>query len=488
MGIRETIAGVPPWTRDRPHAVVLASGTSHVSTPVRTRVEIEGVVQGVGFRPFVYRLARRHGLAGWVRNSPAGVVAEVEGEAGDLDRFLRALRTEAPPLAAITALRSSPRPPAGDPSFVILPSETGENLVQIAPDGDVCAECLAELFTPSDRRFRYPFITCTNCGPRFSIITGIPYDRPRTSMAAFTLCPACRAEYENPADRRFHAQPVACPACGPKLRLLDTGGARVAEGDDALEAAVAALRAGRILALKGIGGYHLAADPFDDRVVATLRARKRRDEKPFALMAPTVEAVRALARCDDLEARLLEGPERPIVLLPKRPGTGVSGRVAPANGYLGMMLPSSPLHHLLLRDRFRALVMTSGNLSDEPIVHRDAEALTTLRGIADALLTHDREIVSRCDDSVIRVFQGRPLFLRRSRGWVPRAVTLPHPQESVLAVGAELKSAICLTRGDQAVLSQHLGDLEGRRRRALPGGGGSTPRAAPRARAGDRGP
>jgi hydrogenase maturation protein HypF len=432
-----------------------------MSTPARTRVEIEGIVQGVGFRPFVFRLAARHGVAGWVRNTAGGVLLEAEGAADDLERFLQALPAEAPPLAVVSAFRSSPVPTTGETSFRILASEQGESLIQIAPDGDVCADCLAELLTPSDRRHRYPFITCTNCGPRFSIISGVPYDRPRTTMARFPMCDACRAEYQDPANRRFHAQPIACPACGPHVRLVDGRGRPLAgPRDEALEAAAAMLRAGRILAIKGLGGYHLAADPFDDATVAALRSAKNRDEKPFALMVPTLDAVRRLARCDALEARLLAGPERPIVLLPRRDGSGLSPLVAPANGYLGMMLPSTPLHHLLLRDGFDALIMTSGNASDEPIAYRDEEALASLAGIADGFLTHDREIFSRSDDSVIRVFQGNPLFLRRSRGYVPRAVTLPDRQESILAVGGELKNAICLTRGDRAFLSQHVGDLK----------------------------
>jgi hydrogenase maturation protein HypF len=408
----------------------------------------------------VFRLAARHHLAGWVRNTPAGVILEAEGTAEELERFLQALTAEAPPLAVISAFRSRQLQHAGESAFRILPSEGGENLIQIAPDGDVCGDCLTELFTPTDRRYRHPFISCTNCGPRFSIITGIPYDRPQTTMARFPLCGACRAEYEDPSDRRFHAQPIACPACGPRVRLVDRDGRPLAaEGEGSLTAAVAMLGEGRVVAIKGLGGFHLAADPFNDATVSTLRARKHRDEKPFALMAPTLEAVRRLARCDALEERLLAGVERPIVLLPRRDGTGLSPRVAPSNGYLGMMLPSTPLHHLLLRDHLRALIMTSGNLSDEPILHRDDEALARLGGIADAFLTHDREIFSRSDDSLVRVFQGGPLFLRRSRGWVPRAVTLPRGQESVLAVGAELKNAICLTRGDRAFLSQHIGDL-----------------------------
>jgi hydrogenase maturation protein HypF len=430
-------------------------------TPARLRVEIEGIVQGVGFRPFVYRLAARLGLGGWVLNTPAGVLLEAEGPPGPLVTFLEALRAEAPPLAVISALRSAPCPPRGETTFRIDASQAGENLGQVAPDGDVCADCLRELFDPADRRHRYPFITCTNCGPRYSIITGIPYDRPRTTMARFSLCPACQAEYDGPTDRRFHAQPLACPACGPQVRLLDGAGRPLAEaGEPSLQAAVALLGLGRILAVKGMGGYHLAVDPFDDAAVATLRARKRREEKPFALMAPDLAAVRRLARCDDLEARLLAGVERPIVLLPKLDRTALSPRVAPCNGYLGLMLPATPLHHLLLRDRFEALVMTSGNLSDEPILHRDEAALAGLAGVADAFLVHDREIFTRCDDSVIRVFQGSPLLLRRSRGYVPRAVALPRPQPRVLAVGGELKSALCLTRGDRAFLGQYVGDLK----------------------------
>ena len=433
----------------------------HIPSYSRIRVEITGIVQGVGFRPFVFRLAGKHGISGWVRNTPAGVVLEGEGTANALAAFLQGLEQETPPLAVISSIRSTPLPPVGDTGFQILPSEAGENLIQIAPDGDVCGDCLEELFAPADRRYLYPFINCTNCGPRYSIITGIPYDRPLTTMARFTMCDACRTEYEDPANRRFHAQPIACPDCGPHLRLVDgTGRPLASSGASALDTVVAMLRAGKILAIKGLGGYHLAADPFNDGTVEELRRRKNRDEKPFALMAPTVEAVRRLAECDRLEERLLEGVERPIVLLRKREDAAVSPIVAPANGYLGMMLPSTPLHHLLLRDTFDALIMTSGNRADEPILYRDEEALRSLADIADAFLTHDREIFSRSDDSVIRVFQGNPLFLRRSRGYVPRAVTLPAAQGKILALGGELKSAICLTRGDRAFLSQHIGDLK----------------------------
>ena len=427
----------------------------------RIRLEIEGIVQGVGFRPFIYRLAGRHGVGGWVRNTPGGVLLEAEGMQVNVTAFLRDIDREAPPLAAISAIRTQKLAPVGERGFLILPSATGENQVQIAPDGDVCEECLRELFDPGNRRYRYPFINCTNCGPRFSIITAIPYDRPFTTMAPFSMCEACRAEYENPADRRFHAQPNACPDCGPRLRLADAQGRDVtAEGDASLRRAVDLLREGRILAVKGAGGFHLAVDPFNDGAVRELRLRKERDEKPFALMAPSLAEIERHAICHELEKRLLAGPERPIILLPKRDGTPISDLVAPANGYFGMMLPSTPLHHLLLRDARTPLVMTSGNRSDEPILFRDGEAFEGLSGIADYFLTHDRDIRSRSDDSIIRVFQGNPLFLRRSRGYVPRAVSLPAPQKSVLAVGGELKNAVCLTRGGKAFLSQHIGDLK----------------------------
>ncbi len=427
----------------------------------RVRIEIEGIVQGVGFRPFIYRLAGRHGVSGWVRNTPGGVLLEAEGVQVNLSAFLRDIEREAPPLAAVTSLRKKWLPPVGERGFLILPSSAGENQVQIAPDGDVCEECLQELFDPGNRRYRYPFINCTNCGPRYSIITGIPYDRPFTTMAPFVMCDACRVEYENPADRRFHAQPNACPACGPRLRLTDSEGRDVdTHGDASLQRAVDLLREGRILAVKGVGGYHLAVDPCNDGAVRELRRRKERDEKPFALMSPTLAEIERHVSCHELEKRLLSGPERPIVLLPKRDGSPVSPLVAPANGYFGMMLPATPLQHLLLRDTFTALVMTSGNRSDEPILFRDRDAFEGLAGVADYFLSHDRDIQSRADDSVIRVFQGNPLFLRRSRGYVPRAISLPAAQKSVLAVGGELKNAVCLTRGEKAFLSQHIGDLK----------------------------
>ena len=424
----------------------------------RIRITIGGIVQGVGFRPFVFRLAERHGVAGWVRNTTAGVIVEAEGEPPRLASFVAGLTGEAPPLAVIASVTSEEIPPGGGSGFTILESGGNAGPVRVPPDGDVCPDCLRELFDPTDRRYRYPFITCTNCGPRYSLITAVPYDRPNTSMAPFPLCDACRVEYENPRDRRFHAQPVACPACGPRLRLVDAADRELS--GNPVEMATALLAEGKILAIKGIGGYHLAADALNDGTVRELRRRKARDEKPFALMAPDLAAVRTFALPDVVEERLLAAPERPIVLLRKRPDNPVSSLVAPANGYFGVMLPYAPLHHLLLRERFTALVMTSGNLSDEPIAYRDAEARERLAEIADFFLVHDREIHTRTDDSVIRVFRGNPLFLRRSRGYVPREVRLPVEIPAVLAVGAELKGAICLAREDRAVMSQHIGDLK----------------------------
>ena len=435
-----------------------ASGVKWLMDRERIRVEIEGIVQGVGFRPFVFRLARLFGLTGRVGNTSRGVLLEAEGEREALDSFYRDLQNETPPLALITAISRSALPPTGDGDFAIIASTVGEGGVQISPDCDVCPDCLAELFNPDDRRYRYPFINCTNCGPRYSIITATPYDRESTTMAAFPMCDACRAEYEDPADRRFHAQPNACPDCGPRLSLLDPHGNAV-EGDP-LNEAIRLLKEGRIVAVKGIGGYHLAADACNEAAIEELRRRKKRDEKPFALMVADLKQVAVLAHADRTEERLLTGPERPIVLLAKRDGNPVARQVAPANGYFGVMLPSTPLHHLLLTDDFTALVMTSGNISDEPIVYRDGEAVERLAGIADYFLVHDREIHSRSDDSVVRVFRGNPLFLRRSRGYVPRSVPISAPQGEVLAVGAELKGAICFTRGDRAFMSQHLGDLK----------------------------
>jgi hydrogenase maturation protein HypF len=431
----------------------------------------------VGFRPFIYRLANSRRLSGWVMNTPSGVVLEVQGAKQDVEAFARSIPEQAPPLAVISSLsvhEITPLPPFPSPGgrvagvresaiadkvgFAIKQSGGEGHDVQIAPDGDVCPDCLAELFDKNDRRYRYPFINCTNCGPRFTIIKAVPYDRPLTTMAEFPMCDDCRAEYQDPAHRRFHAQPNACPVCGPQISLVDSSGISIPGAP--LETAIALLKEGKILAIKGLGGYHLAVDAGNDAAVQELRRRKKRDEKPFALMSPELAAVAEYAVFDDTEAKLLSGPERPIVLLRKREGNRIAPLVAPTNGYFGVMLPYTPLHHLLLRDNFTALVMTSGNLSDEPISYRDDEALQRLQPLADYFLTHNREIHTRTDDSVIRVFRGNPIFLRRSRGYAPRLINLPEMGKNVLAVGAELKGVVCLTNGKRAFLSQHIGDLQ----------------------------
>lgn len=429
-------------------------------TIVRRRFLISGIVQGVGFRPFVFRLAGELDLSGWVRNIPAGVEMEVQGAAKALDAFQNALVHDLPPLAVVTSSFAEDIPSITERGFTILPSADGEKNIQVAPDSTLCGDCLRELFDPVDRRYRYPFITCTNCGPRYSIITAIPYDRPRTTMAAFPLCPDCQREYDDPLDRRFHAQPIACPACGPRIGLLDNAAGPVAEQDDALTQAVELLRSGHILAVKGIGGYHLAVDACNPEAVRRLRERKKRDEKPFAVMAADLATARRLVVLGAMEERLLTGPESPIVIAPKAPDCPVDRLVAPANGWLGLMLPYAPIHHLLMRGHFQALVMTSGNVSDEPVAFEDSDALKRLGTIADYFLVHNRPIHIRSDDSVMRVFQGKPLFYRRARGYAPRAVRLPFKMPPLLAVGAELKGAICLVQGEQAFLSQHIGDLQ----------------------------
>jgi hydrogenase maturation protein HypF len=425
----------------------------------RKSVRIEGIVQGVGFRPFVYQLAVACGVAGWVRNDSRGVIIEVEGKGESLNPFLHDLRHKHPPLASISRFEQIDIPCVGDNIFTILSSDSGlEKSAQVSPDTYVCSDCLSELFDPADRRYRYPFINCTNCGPRYTIVTGIPYDRPNTTMAAFPMCPDCLREYRDPASRRFHAQPNACPACGPQLFLFDAAGGAVTDVDS-LAAVVDRLKAGNIVAIKGLGGYHLAVDAGNDAAVAELRQRKVRDEKPFALMVRDVAVAKTLVDLTDIERRLLEGPERPIVLLRKKEDHSLSDLVAPRNRYFGIMLPYTPLHHLLCQEFF-ALVMTSANLSDEPIAYEDIEAQQRLGGIADWFLTHNRAIHTRMDDSIARVIAGRPLLLRRSRGYVPRGVFLPASQPSVLALGAELKNTVCLTQDDRAFLSRHIGDLK----------------------------
>jgi hydrogenase maturation protein HypF len=431
-----------------------------VTDPRRVRVRVEGVVQGVGFRPHVHRLATDLGLAGFVLNDASGVLLEVEAPPAAVERFLERLGAEAPPLASIERLVPEELTPMGERGFAILLSDgAGEPSAAVAPDVATCAECLAELRDPADRRHRYPFINCTACGPRYTIVVGVPYDRARTTMAGFAMCGPCRTEYEDPADRRFHAEPIACPDCGPSVRLVNAGGGAVP--GDPLAAAAAALVDGRIVAVKGIGGFHLACRADDEGVVARLRARKRREEKPFAVMVPDAATARLLVSLSPAEEALLAGRERPIVLARRRPAAPVAPSVAPRSADLGVMLPYSPLHHLLLGDAGTPLVMTSGNLSDEPIAHRDEDARERLGAIADLLLLHDRPIHTRVDDSVVRAVPGRrPLLMRRSRGWVPASLTLPVPAgRPLLACGAQLKSTACVAKGHRAWVGHHIGDL-----------------------------
>jgi hydrogenase maturation protein HypF len=446
----------------------------------RVRARVTGTVQGVGFRPFVYRLAHEYGLAGWVLNDEHGVLLEVEGAADDLSQFFDRLSADAPPLARVERVdrQSVPVPgepgPDGEPGFRIVASEhRGDADALIAPDAATCDDCLAELRDPGDRRYRYPFVNCTNCGPRFTIVRGVPYDRPLTTMAGFQMCVACRAEYEDPSDRRFHAQPNACPTCGPQIRLLDSAGRTVAitpriwgsnrqaSPHDAISVLAERLSEGAIAAIKGLGGYHLVCDAANERAVAALRARKHREDRPFALMVADIASARRLVRLDDSAETLLRSPAHPIVLAPRAVGAPVASAVAPGAPELGVMLPYTPLHHMLASDFAGALVMTSGNISDEPIAYRDDDALERLTAIADVFLVHDRAIQTRTDDSVVRSVRGQPLMLRRSRGYVPEPLTLPIAAPvPLLACGAEQKATFCVARGDRAWVGHHIGDLE----------------------------
>jgi len=469
----------------------------------RVRVSVDGVVQGVGFRPFVHRLAGEHGLAGWVRNDACGVTLEVEGERAALELFVAQLTERAPPLAVVERVRRRPLAAMGEREFRIVASagavangaprrqrthggapdvasrDAGESAstALVAPDVAPCAACIGELMDPGDRRYRYPFINCTDCGPRFTIVRAVPYDRARTTMCAFDMCADCRVEYEDPASRRFHAQPNACRACGPTARVIDVDGRELSPGADAVAAAAAVLRGGGIVAVKGAGGYHVACRADDERAVAELRRRKRREEKPFAVMAPDVETLRALVELRGAELELVTARERPIVIARRREGARVAAAVAPGLLDLGVMLASTPLHHLLLADVGTALVMSSGNVSDEPIAFEDEDALARLGPMVDALLVHDRAIHARVDDSVVRALGARasspttpagcasagvePLMLRRARGYTPRSVTLPVHAPPLLACGAELKSTFCVARGERAWVGPHVGDLRG---------------------------
>jgi hydrogenase maturation protein HypF len=431
-----------------------------VSQQIRTHVRVTGIVQGVGFRPFVYSLASGLGLGGLVGNDSDGVFAEVEGTPQAVAAFISALRTEAPPLASVDQITTAPLPPNGTTTFAIVPSQSqGPLRALISADTATCDDCLAELADPANRRFGYPFINCTNCGPRFTIVTGVPYDRPLTTMAGFVMCALCAREFHDPANRRFHAQPTCCPDCGPRLWLADDTGAE--RPVHPLEAAAAVLADGGVLAVKGLGGYHLAAAAGSEQAAAALRARKHREDKPFAVMAAGLDQARSLCAVDDVAAGLLTSRRRPIVLLPKLQGAAIADPVAPGNRYLGMMLPYTPLHHLLLAHTGQPIVLTSGNSSDEPIAYEDDDAALRLKGIADAFLTHDRPINIRADDSVVRPFRGRDSIIRRSRGYAPEPLRVATRFRShVLACGAELKNTFCLAKDDLAFVSQHIGDLE----------------------------
>lgn len=426
----------------------------------RVKLKVNGLVQGVGFRPFVYRVAKRLGLGGFVGNTATGVTIEVEGSPHAVQEFARQLHQDVPELALINSCLTTELDPTGQAEFgIVTSSHDAKVSTLISPDIATCDDCLKELFAPSDRRYRYSFINCTNCGPRYTIVESLPYDRPFTSMKSFPMCSACEREYHDPSDRRFHAQPNACPACGPKLTLHD--GCSTVGTPDPIKAVATALKEGQIVAMRGIGGFHLAVDATNDSAVRELRRRKRREEKPLAIMAPDVETIRKFCEISFEEERLLRDFRRPIVLLDQQRSCAIAHSVALGNRFFGVMLPYTPLHHLLIREGFQALVMTSGNLSEEPIAIGNEEALERLSGIADLFLLHDREILQRNDDSIVRLSAGAKRIIRRSRGFVPLPVCLPQPtQVSILACGADLKNTIALTRSDHAFLSQHIGDLD----------------------------
>ncbi len=429
--------------------------------PARLRLEIRGAVQGVGFRPFVFRLAEELALAGWVSNDTRGVFVEVEGPREALERFRARLEAERPAHAVVQGIEAAWLPPAGFRGFEIRVSDAqGDRRAAVLPDLATCEDCLRETLDPRDRRHRYPFTNCTRCGPRFTILRALPYDRPNTTMRGFALCDDCRREYEDPRDRRFHAQPNACPACGPQIALWTPAGETLASGDAALEAAARALAEGRIVAVKGLGGFHLMADARDGAAVARLREKKLRRGKPFALMVRDLEQARALCDVPDGAAEWLARPEAPILLLLRRTGAPVAPDVAPGNPNLGVMLPATPLHHLLLRACGFPVVATSGNLGDEPICTDEREALVRLDGIAELFLVHDRPVERHVDDSVGWMLGGRMRLLRRARGFAPLPVVAPRELPVILAVGAHLKNTVALSVGRQVFVSQHIGDLE----------------------------
>lgn len=439
-----------------------------ISQVERVRIRVNGIVQGVGFRPFVYRTARSLQLTGFVQNDSTGVEIEIQGSPQATKDFVSKISRELPPLAQITSMNQEKTAVVEDDEpFTIRESKQDQAAkTLISPDIAICKDCLKELFDPQDRRYHYPFINCTNCGPRYTIIESIPYDRPKTTMSTFKMCRDCRREYKNPADRRFHAQPNACHECGPEIWIEKTSGGVVqARHDRAIDYAASRLAEGKILAIKGLGGFHLAVDALNPEAVARLRQRKNREEKPLAIMAPDLSMIKQLVRVNSEEAELLESPQCPIVLLQKKRGNPVAENVAPGNRRLGVMLPYTPLHYLLLEryadlNRIPVLVMTSANLSEEPIVMKNDESRVRLADIADFLLLHDRDILIRADDSVQTEVEGHTSFIRRSRGYVPRPVFLAESGVETMAVGGHLKNTICVLKGDQAFLSQHIGDLE----------------------------
>jgi hydrogenase maturation protein HypF len=439
-----------------------AAGLTEQAELRRMRVTVRGAVQGVGFRPFVYRLALDMGLPGWVNNSPQGVFVEVEGQQAELDEFVRRLEIEKPPRSFIQSLEPVVLDPVGYTAFEIRPSvDDGSKSALILPDIATCPECLEEVFDPSARRYLYPFTNCTNCGPRFTIIESLPYDRPNTTMKGFPMCEDCRAEYEDPLDRRFHAQPIACPRCGPQLELWTPGGDVLAHRHNALVGAAMALREGCIVAMKGLGGFMLLANARREDTVARLRQRKHREEKPFAMMYPSVSLVAEHCELSDSEHRLLRSPESPIVLLRRQwASCEIAPNVALNSPYLGVMLPYTPLHHLLMSELGFPVVATSGNLSDEPICIDEHDALERLAGVADLFLVHNRPIARHADDSVARVLAGREMIVRRARGYAPLPVRLDREAPPMLAVGAHLKNTVALAVGRDVFISQHIGDLE----------------------------
>jgi len=433
-------------------------------TSISRHIHINGIVQGVGFRPFIYNLAVEHNLAGWVCNSASGVDIEVTGDTNDVSSFTTAIPQQAPPLAQIDSIEDWPiEGPSPDGFAIISSQDQATDFIPISPDVATCNQCQQELFDPKDRRYRYPFINCTNCGPRFTIIQEIPYDRPKTTMAGFEMCADCRTEYENPRDRRFHAQPVACPVCGPQVWLENGKGHRLAEKEETIQIAREMLSKGKILAIKGLGGFHLACDAANENAVTILRERKHRPAKPFALMAFDLPTMEEYVELDEAAKLLLSGPQAPIVLLPKKPEAPIVASIAPTQTRLGFMLPYTPLHLLLLEpapDYPKALVMTSGNLSEEPVIHENQVAREKLAGIADAFLMHDRPIEERIDDSVFTIFRGQPYPVRRARGYAPNPIRLASAVPQVLAVGPQMKNTICLTREKYAFLSHYIGEMD----------------------------